>query len=379
MARISLCVLTLQSAHMTVLATKHDSYSITVPEASQKNIMTVQEGEVLYVTEHYNTHGAKLELFLPEGVAVEYDLFGTAQVIVNRVSQPVRVAMSGESTLCLQEGMCPKLTMHLEGHSTLVGPELMVGEADCIAQDETDIVLQHVRKFLQCELSDGAHMVSGHTIKVSAPRKKRAPLSVVSAYRTAGVLIDDRLNFYAAAAIEQEWRDKGNCEKYEGNPLHSTEWRVEEAHRMMRNNFSEAGSATRICRAIRDVPHSLPVEREVLGAMLCRRLMLCTLEKPIGTGAISPYSLCHAGAVPERESANVKYIWEHMWKSSYSLIERGVCSSFGLFGHFFEHAIRHIKRCRELSPESDWRELFAKVFKNTDAFVTHGRRAWQHA
>lgn len=376
-ARISSCVITLQSAHMSVLVTKHDKHSITVPEHVRSRMMEVVEGDTLYVTENRSTHNAELELFIPEDTELTIDLFGTAQVTVNKISVPVSATMAGTSTLCLHDGMCPELKLAMQGACTVVGPELMVGEADIAAHGENDIVLQHVREFARCDIGGGTHMVSGHTVMCSASRARRAPLSVVAAYRAAGVAIDDRLSFYEHAAVEPEWHRQSEYSAFPGNPLHSSDQSVRTAHIMMTHDFLQTGSATRICRAIREIPHVLAVEREVLGAMLCRRLMLCTLEKPIGTGAISPNSLYHAGGAPEREQANVEYIWEHMWKGTYSLIERGVCGYFGLFGHFFEHAIRHIKRCRELSPESDWRELFAKVYKNTDAFVMHGHRAWQ--
>lgn len=383
-AKINLCVVNVSHASVVLSPSGTDSYVAQVPDALRESMQVIHHDATLYINESQACPDQTVKVALPPGTALELNIRQNGRVHLLQVTGPVVAQLNEQGGVILQEGHCPALRVAASGHSALVVRGVDVKQASVRAQGPVNIVLDAVQQIQKPQLYDGAAAYINNHLYVGGIRaQKDAPFSLTAAYRRAGLPVSDEMAFYDLCATDHEGVSALDCVGYDGSPLHATHETVGAARDFITSMLPDDDFVPRALDAIAKIPAEYQREREVLGALLSRRLMITVLSQPWGPGVISPVSLLKPHVFSDAALRGQAIdLLENMLKRVESLAARDL-TVLGSFGTAFCQRVSSLRRLhdrvapmRSVRQQPRWAPFLAQLFRDTQTFITTGQQPW---
>lgn len=383
-AKIGLCVVNVSHACVVLSASGTDSYVAQVPDALRQSMQVIHDDNTLYINESQACPNQTIKVAVPHGTPLELNVRQNGRVHVARVTGPVVANLNEQAGAVLQEGECAVLRVAASGHSALVTQGVRVNQASVRAQGPVNLVLEAVQQLQKPQLYDGAAAYINNQLYVGGMRaEKEAPFSLTAAYRRAGLPVSDEMAFYDLCATDQEHVSALDSVGYDGSPLHATHETVSAARDFITTMVTDDDSITQALAAIEKIPAQYQRERQILGALLSRRLMITVLAQPWGPGALSPISLLKPQVFSDAAlRSQAVDLLEHMLKRAEALAARDL-TMLGSFGTAFCQRVSSLRRLhdrvarmRSMRQQPRWAPFLAQLFRDTQTFITTGQQPW---
>jgi hypothetical protein len=382
-ATITKCSLSISRLHVHVIPSSDDNYAVRIPQSATPMVQVSDENEHLYVSESRPSNGESIELMIPRGIELELDVSHKAKVLIDQHNGQMHARISNGGVLHLVKGALSQLTLEMSGASTVFAPDCVVSSATIRMSNDADAVLERVSSFAEKSVTRGARLYCNNECLYGGERGSHDEFSLARVYKVVGEKLTSAMAFYDVCASEPLVLRKRDMQSYDGNPQNSDNKQIQEALAVLARDVTSPTDIDAVATAISAVPAEYDTERQILGAMVCRRLMLCALAQPVGHGAISPSSLWGMGQVSEEFRPAFNGMLKEMYESSQLLLTHSLLSELGAFGEFYRQSAESLSRVRSRVLNTGrgvnrhrWVPFMDHMYKNIDAFVREGKRFW---
>lgn len=382
-ASITKCSLMVSRLKVHVIASPDENYAVRIPQSAARMVQVSDENEHLYISESRPSNGESIEVMLPRGIALDCDVSQSGQVLIDQHNGSLTARVANTGVFHLAKGSLSELTLDMSGPSTCFAPDCVAGRATLRLSDDADAVIERVSSFAEKTITRGARLYCNNECVYGGERGARNEFSLARVYRAVGEPLTPAMEFYDACATAPTVMTKRHTTSYDGNPLYSDDKQIHAVLDLLAQEIATPAQSNAVADAISALPPEREMERQVLGAMLCRRLLLCTLKQPVGPGAVSPQSLWAMKHVPQEFRDAFDGMMQQMYESSQLLVSHPLLKELGDFGTFYYSSAKSLKRLRSRVLNAPrvvnryrWVPFLDHIYQNLTAFIKEGRPSW---